>query len=172
MRNKDIHYATHRLRALKVGKRIMRVLYLNAASGSCRWMDIDTIDNLGELAAMMKCTQREIEMTYIDREHVLFQCTNKPQQENRAFRLRNWDYCRVGGDACVARVDGKDIRADYEPFVRCRRQQRHLQKIPMPPVRSSRRRMPYTSILLPSLYQEDAEEETRRRGYSTSEESE
>ena len=154
----------------------MRVLYLNANSGSCRWMDIDTIDNLGQLAAMMKCTAQEIEMTYVDREHLLFQCTNRPQQENKAFRLRNWDYCRVGGDACIARVDGTDVREDYEPFAHTRsRNKRHLQRIPMPPARSTRRRMPYTCILLPSL-NENAEEENTPKGggggYSSGEEGE
>jgi hypothetical protein len=94
----------------------MRVLWMPAQSGRWRTLNIHNVDSLSEIAAMMRCVVQQIDISYIDPDHVILQCTAYPDRSNYSFFVRDWDYCSVGGDACVVRVDGRDIDPNYDPF--------------------------------------------------------
>ena len=96
----------------------MKVLLMMANSGKWRLLNVHTVDTYGQLAAIMHCAVEQIEMSYLDDEHVVLQCMAEPHKQNAAFLCREWDFCRLGGDAVICRVDGRDIDPRYEPPVR------------------------------------------------------
>ena len=94
---------------------LMKVLYLHASSGHTRLLDMPSgVHTLPALAEMMQCAASQIQLSYLDPQHVLLQCVAYPHRANRAFYYKQLDYCRVGGDAAIVRVDGDDVSLHYE----------------------------------------------------------
>ena len=93
----------------------MKVLYLYAGSGTTRLLDMPRgVDTLPALAEMMQCAASQIQLSYLDPDHVLLQCVAYPHRANRAFYYKQLDYCRVGGDAAIVRLGGGDVSPHYQ----------------------------------------------------------